>query len=223
MPRVLKPKFSKPSTCDGCPLRDKGIGWVPDKVVPDAEYVFLGEAPGSTEVTNGEPFKGQAGYVLDNWLVKPIAVLQLAKERGKVTVANTLRCLPPEVHGRPYPKGEEKRLAEAHCRQYDNFGNAHTIIMFGESPQRCFFGPELEAEDASDRRIQHDVKGVSGRIGRVVEKDGRRWVFAPHPAWILRQPAIVEHGQQALQIAAQTEQVADIQYVPWERAMLEVR
>ena len=131
-------------------------------------------------------------------------------------------CLPTETQGRAYPRGEEKTLAEAHCRQYDNFGAAHTIVLFGESPQRCWFKEELEAEDATDRQLGHAVKGVMGRVGRVMEKDGKRWVFAPHPAFILRQPALVSHGQQALRIACQSEEVATISYMDWDAAMREI-
>jgi len=35
-----------------------------------------------------------------------------------------------------------------------------------------------------------------------VERDGKKWIFAPHPAFILRQPALVGQGQEALKIAA---------------------
>ena len=212
----------KPINCDGCPLQQKGLGFVPDQRVNDPEYIFIGEAPGKNEVQQGKPFVGQAGHVLKAWLMKAVPEVQIASERNKITLMNTLRCLPPEIHGRPYPKGEEKDAAERQCRQYDNFGNAKTVVLFGESSQRCWFGEELEAEDASDRRIGRDVKGVMGRIGRVYEKLDRRWVLAPHPAWILRQPALVEHGQQSLRIAANTERVAEVDYVKWEQCMTEL-
>jgi uracil-DNA glycosylase family 4 len=209
----------KPDSCRNCSLYDKGRGWVPDTIAKNgADYVFIGEAPGGSEVTESIPFVGKAGFVLRSWLVKAVPTLQVALERGKVTIMNTLRCLPPEIAGRAYPKGEEKQVAETCCRQYDNLGTAHTVILFGEHSQTCWFREELLAEDATDRALGHDLKGVAGRIGRVYEKDGRRWVFAPHPAWILRQPALVEAGQAALRIAAQTETIADIKYVDWDVA-----
>lgn len=207
--------LTKPDGCANCPLRDKGVGFVPDQVAPHAEYVMVGEAPGRQEVQQGKPFVGKAGYVLKEWLLKAVPTLKIADEKGKITYANTLRCLPPEIHGRAYPKGEEKVLAESCCRQYDNFDSAHTIVLFGESPQRCLFNAELAAEDATDRQLGHEGKGVMGRVGRVYQKDGKRWVFAPHPAFILRQPSIVEHGQASLRIAAETERVADVEYVDW--------
>lgn len=215
--------LKKPEGCNGCPLQNKGVGFCPDKQVPRPKYMVIGEAPGKNEVDKGEPFIGKAGFVLDNWLIRAISTLQLAKEKKEISYMNTLRCLPPEVQGRPYPKGEEKYLAEAHCRQYDSIPETvHTVILFGESPQRVWFRDELDAEDASDRRIGREVKGVMGRIGREYEKDGKRWVFAPHPAYILRQPALVQHGQMALQIASNTEQVLEPDYVKWEEAVGEL-
>lgn len=212
--------MQKPDGCSGCVLEHKGQGFCQDKVALHPKWLLVGEAPGKQEVAKGEPFIGKAGFVLDNWLIKAVPVLQLAKERGEVTYMNTLRCLPPEVQGRAYPKGAEKLQAEAHCRQYDpDMTPYHTVVLFGESPQRAFFGSELEAEDAVDRQLHHDAKGVMGRVGRVYERDGKRWVFAPHPAYILRQPALVEHGQAALRIAANTDKEVEPEYVSWDRTV----
>lgn len=211
----------KPETCNGCSLFTKGIGFCPDKrAKKKAGYLFIGEAPGKNEVAVGEPFIGKAGFVLKNWLIRAVPDIQLAEERGEIMYANTLRCLPPEVQGRPYPKGEEKVVAEAHCRQYDEIPDTiHTVVLFGDSPQRLWFGRELDDEDQSDRRIGRDLKGVMGRIGREYERDNKRWVFAPHPAFILRQPALVQHGQNSLKIAANTEQISEPEYVQkWEEA-----
>ena len=213
----------KPSTCLGCPLQDKGQGFCPDRHSPSPKILLVGEAPGKSEIEKGEPFVGKSGYVLENWLLRAVPLLQIAKEKGHISYMNTLRCLPPEVQGRAYPKGEEKRLAEAHCRQYDQIApTVEVVILFGESPQRCFFAQELDAEDATDRRLGHDLKGVMGRVGRVYERDGKRWVFAPHPAYILRQPALVTHGQRALEIATGVDAVLEPEYVDWTLAMREI-
>lgn len=213
--------LQKPSGCVACPLYTKGLGFVPDKLESKAKFLFIGEAPGKQEIEKGEPFVGKAGFVLYSWLIHAVPHMKLALDRKEISFGNTLRCLPPEVQGRPYPKGEEKVQAEAACRQYDGrrLDGIHTVVLFGESPQRAHFGEELDAEDASDRRLGHDVKGVAGRMGRVYERDGRKYIFAPHPAWILRQPSLVEHGQACLKIASGQEKWAEIDYVGWEKAM----
>lgn len=163
---------------------------------------------------------GKAGFVLHNWLVRVIPEMQIAWERGEIGLANVLRCLPKEVQGRPYPKGQDKEQAEALCRQYDSWpANVHTVVLFGEYSQRLYFGEELHAEDVTDRSLGHDTKGVAGRMGRCYQKAGKRWIFAPHPAWILRQPSLVEHGQVCLKIAANTDKPVHVDYVRWDEAM----
>lgn len=219
MPRQIYPKFNQPPSCEGCPLYKVGLGFVPDLISKDEEYCIFGEAPGSTEVSNGKPFEGQAGFVLKNWLMRAVPPIQIALEKGKVSFRNILHCLPPDNKGRPYPTGETKRGAEGHCKQYHSEIKAHTVILLGEVPQRFFFSPELEAEDATDKRLNHDLKGVMGRIGRVYERDDKRWVFGPHPAFVLRQPALAGHGQQALKIATGVDKTAEVEYVPWQMAM----
>lgn len=211
----------KPDACTGCPLHTTGKGFVPDLLAIDEQYCIFGEAPGSTEIAKGRPFEGKAGFVLKNWLIASVPELQIALEKNRVSFRNILHCLPPDNKGRPYPSGETKRQAEEHCRQYHSGINAKTVLLLGEVPQRFFFGADLEAEDASDRRLGHDLKGVTGRIGRVYEREDKRWVFGPHPAYILRQPSLVGHGQQALQIAAGVDRVLEPAYKDWETAMME--
>ena len=213
----------RPSTCFGCPLHNKSVpGFCPDKPVSNPDYTIYGEAPGKNEITQATPFVGDAGFVLKNWLMKVVPPLQIANEKNKISYQNVLHCLPPMSQGRPYPKGKERIEAEAHCAQYRTVPEANTVILTGEVPQRFFFSNELEAEDAEDRQLGHDVKGVMGRIGRVYEKDGKRYVFAPHPAYILRQPALVQHGQMSLRIATSEDKLVDVDYAPWDRAMEEL-
>lgn len=215
----------KPSTCASCPLYEKGKGFCPDKIASRPRILFIGEAPGTHEInaTPPEPFVGRAGMVLKQWLLHAVPLMKLAWERGEITIMNTLRCLPPEIQGRPYPRGQEKIDAEACCRQYDRtIDGIDVVVLFGESPQRHWFKAELDAEDADDKGLGHQLKGVMGRIGRVYERDSKRWVFAPHPAFILRQPALVQHGQEALKIAVGAERVMEPEYLAWDYAMREL-
>ena len=213
---------SKPESCAGCPLVVYGRGFVPDQISLNEEYCFFGEAPGTTEINEGAPFVGKAGFVLKNWLIRAVPQLQIALEKNRVSFRNILHCLPPDNKGRAYPTGETKRLAEEHCKQYHSEIKASTVVLCGEVPQRFFFGEELEAEDASDRRLGRDVKGVMGRVGRVYEREGKRWTFCNHPAHILRQPSLVSHGQRALEIAAGVDKELEPKYVGWDQALQEI-
>jgi DNA polymerase len=57
---------------------------------PDADVVFVGEAPGANEVEEGEPFVGNAGRVLDS-LLEDVGI-----DREQVYITNLVKVRPPE-------------------------------------------------------------------------------------------------------------------------------
>jgi uracil-DNA glycosylase family 4 len=71
---------------------------------PEAELMFVGEAPGADEDIQGEPFVGRAGELL----TKIIEAMGLSRER--VYIANILKCrpdMPPGSSGNRKPTPEE--------------------------------------------------------------------------------------------------------------------
>ena len=56
---------------------------------PDAELVFIGEAPGANEDIQGEPFVGDAGQLLTRMIEA------MGYRRDEVYIANILKCRPP--------------------------------------------------------------------------------------------------------------------------------
>ena len=75
--------------CQRCPLhttRNKLVFGAGD---PDADLMFVGEAPGGDEDRQGIPFVGRAGQLL----TKIIAAI--GKTRDQVYIANILKCRPP--------------------------------------------------------------------------------------------------------------------------------
>jgi len=56
---------------------------------PDADLMFVGEAPGADEDLQGEPFVGRAGQLL----TKIIEAIGLRREQ--VYIANIIKCRPP--------------------------------------------------------------------------------------------------------------------------------
>ncbi|MEO8044023.1 MAG: uracil-DNA glycosylase [Spartobacteria bacterium] len=78
---------------------------------PDAELMFIGEAPGADEDLQGEPFVGRAGQLL----TKIIAAMGFS--RDDVYIANVLKCRPDMPAGEP---GNRKPTPEemATCLPY---------------------------------------------------------------------------------------------------------
>ena len=98
-PGVLKPKHDPAKIlaeirkdlggCQRCPLhatRNKLVFGAGD---PDADLMFVGEAPGGDEDRQGEPFVGRAGQLLSK------IITAIGKTREQVYITNILKCRPP--------------------------------------------------------------------------------------------------------------------------------
>ena len=75
--------------CQKCPLGETRNKFVFGVGNPDADIVFVGEAPGADEDRQGEPFVGRAGKLLDKILDA------IGFDRSQVYIANILKCRPP--------------------------------------------------------------------------------------------------------------------------------
>jgi DNA polymerase len=91
--------------CVRCPLSQGRTQVVVGNGDPDAEVMFVGEAPGYHEDRLGMPFVGQAGKLLDRLLHG------IGLRREDVFVANVLKCRPP---GNRDPLPAEIAACEGH-------------------------------------------------------------------------------------------------------------
>ena len=114
--------------CLGCPYRyGAAIG---PRGNPASRIVLVGEAPGTTEIVEGEPFRGRAGDVL--WR----AVDEARLLEGDLFITNSVACRPP--HGRPSVRaivachGRLVRDIEAHPRD--------VIVALGRTAVRAVTG-----------------------------------------------------------------------------------
>jgi uracil-DNA glycosylase len=86
---LLAPLRERVAVCLRCPhlaaARTQTVFGVGN---PDAELMFIGEAPGADEDRQGEPFVGRAGQLL----TKIINAMGLSRE--EVFIANVLKCRP---------------------------------------------------------------------------------------------------------------------------------
>jgi len=149
--------------CGLCATRNRtvpGVGTV------DAQWMFVGEAPGADEDAQGEPFVGAAGQLLDNML----AAVGLARGNG-VFIANVLKCRPPN-NRTPDP------LEAAACRPYLDrqieLVGPKLIVALGKSA--AFTLLDIDASVASLRNRVHRYRGTA-------------LIVTYHPAYLLRTPA----------------------------------
>jgi DNA polymerase len=108
----LNPLREQVAVCTKCPhLASSRTQTVFGVGNPDAEIMFIGEAPGADEDAQGEPFVGKAGQLLTR------IIQTMGFARGDVYIANILKCrpdMPPGSFGNRPPTPVEMQT----CRSY---------------------------------------------------------------------------------------------------------
>ena len=132
---------------------------------PNADLMFVGEAPGADEDIQGEPFVGRAGQLL----TKIIEAIDLKRE--DVYIANVIKCRPP---GNRNPEGDEVEQCEPFLfRQIDTI-KPKVIVALGKFAAQCLL------------RTTDPITRIRGR-----EFKYRDAILIPtyHPAYLLRTPS----------------------------------
>jgi len=132
---------------------------------PNADLMFVGEAPGADEDIQGEPFVGRAGQLL----TKIIEAIGLT--RADVYIANVIKCRPP---GNRNPEPDEVEQCEPFLfRQIDTI-KPKVIVALGKFAAQCLL------------RTTDPITRLRGR-----EFKYRDAILIPtyHPAYLLRTPS----------------------------------
>lgn len=131
---------------------------------PDAEIMFVGEAPGSDEDRQGEPFVGRAGQLL----TKIIEAMGLARER--VYIANIIKCRPP---GNRNPLPSEIGACSGFLRAQVEIISPRAIVALGTFSAQTLLGTDEK---------------ISRLRGRFHPFHGIPLMPTYHPAYLLRNP-----------------------------------
>jgi uracil-DNA glycosylase len=132
---------------------------------PNADLMFVGEAPGRDEDIQGIPFVGRAGQKLTQ-IIEAIGL-----KREDVYIANVIKCRPPENRN---PEPDEVEKCEPFLfRQIDTI-KPIVIVALGTFAARSL----LKTTDP-----------ISRLRGRVYEYRGAKLVPTFHPAFLLRNPS----------------------------------
>jgi DNA polymerase len=132
---------------------------------PDADLMFVGEAPGGDEDIQGIPFVGRAGQLL----TKIIEAIGLA--RGDVYIANVIKCRPPQNRN---PEQDEVETCEPFLFQQIDIIKPKVIVALGTFAART---------------LLRTLDPISRLRGRVFEYRGAKLIPTFHPAYLLRNPA----------------------------------
>jgi uracil-DNA glycosylase len=104
---------------------------------PDAELMFVGEAPGADEDIQGEPFVGRAGELL----TKIIEAMGLSRE--KVYIANILKCrpdMPSEASGNRKPTSEEMQTCIPYLHEQIDILKPKLLVGLGGTALQGLLG-----------------------------------------------------------------------------------
>ncbi len=157
--------------CEGRKNTVFGVGpTAPDSgVVPQVDWLIVGEGPGENEDRTGEPFVGQAGQLLDNML-KAIG----ASRQTNTYILNVVKCRPP---GNRNPELTEIAQCEPFLRRQIELLQPKVILAMG----RFAVNALLQAS------IPDVAKLPLGKLRGQVHAYGNTPVIATyHPAYLLR-------------------------------------
>jgi uracil-DNA glycosylase len=162
--------------CHLCPLAKTRRNLVFGDGNPDAQLVFVGEAPGADEDAQGLPFVGRAGQQL----TKIIEAMGLS--RKDVYICNILKCRPPQNRN-PLP---------AEIDACEPFLNKQLQII---SPKViCALGTF-----AAQTLLKTEVP-ITVLRGRFHSYQGIKLMPTYHPAYLLRNPSAKKYVWEDVQI-----------------------
>ena len=120
-------------SCTLCPLAQTRHNAVPGSGNPNADIMFIGEAPGFHEDRQGLPFVGAAGNVLDEML----ASIELS--RSDVFIGNMIKCRPPNNRD---PSTSEMDACRPYLDRQIDLINPKVIVALGRHSFGKFFPGE---------------------------------------------------------------------------------
>ncbi len=129
-----------------------------------SEIMFIGEGPGEQEDSQGVPFVGKAGKLLDEML----AIIGL--DRSKFYICNIVKCRPPQNRD---PLGVEQDACIGYLERQIELVKPKLIVCLGRI--------------AAMRLIREDFK-ITREHGQWFERDGIKIMAMYHPAALLRDP-----------------------------------
>jgi uracil-DNA glycosylase family 4 len=104
---------------------------------PNAELMFIGEAPGADEDRRGEPFVGRAGQLLTK------IIETMGFKRSDVYIANVLKCrpdMPPGSSGNRPPTPEEMQTCLPYLAEQIDIIQPKVLIALGATAVEGLLG-----------------------------------------------------------------------------------
>jgi uracil-DNA glycosylase family 4 len=150
--------------CQRCKLAPTRTHIVFGSGNPNAELVFVGEAPGADEDEQGLPFVGAAGQYLTK-IIESIGV-----KREDTYICNILKCRPPNNRN---PEPDEVAQCSPFLKRQLETIKPKVVCCLGKFAAQTL----LQSADS-----------ITRLRGRFHDIDGMRVIATFHPAYLLRSP-----------------------------------
>ena len=151
--------------CEKCRLAKTRTNVVYGVGSPNADLMFIGEAPGRDEDLQGEPFVGRAGQLLTD-IIKAMKLT-----RDDVYIANVIKCRPPENRN---PEPDEIEECRPFIRRQIEVIQPKVIVTLGR----------IALQSLMERGY-----AISGARGQWLDFHGIKVMPTYHPAYLLRTPS----------------------------------
>ena len=153
--------------CQRCKLWTTRTKIVFGEGSPQAQLMFVGEAPGADEDASGRPFVGKAGQLL----TKMIEAIELKRE--DVYIANILKSRPP---GNRTPEAEETRACIPFLYRQIATVRPRLIVTLGNPATQGLLG------------VKTGISQLRGQFQNYPRDSGIKILPTFHPAYLLRSP-----------------------------------
>ena len=157
---------------EGCALKASATNLVFGDGNPDADIMFIGEAPGADEDRQGLPFVGVSGQLLD----RMIAAIGL--DRSSAYITNIVPWRPPENRK---PTGAETAACLPFVERHIGLVNPRVLVLVGGTAAAALLG------------TTEGITKLRGRWLAYRDEAGGQAIDAMaiyHPAYLLRQSAL---------------------------------
>jgi uracil-DNA glycosylase len=149
--RTLDEAALDASTCRRCRLAEGRTQVVYGVGDPNADLMFIGEAPGFHEDKQGEPFVGAAGQLL-NQLLSEIEV-----PRGAVYINNVILCRPP---GNRDPLPDELEACQPWLDERIAIIDPAVVVTLGNWATRYILGRQISISRVRGQRFPWNGRTV---------------------------------------------------------------
>lgn len=148
--------------CSLCPLCKHRTNIVFGEGNPEAEVLFIGEAPGADEDAQGLPFVGKAGKLLTR------IIEAMGFKRSDVYIANIIKCRP---QGNRTPSPDETGKCSLFLKRQIDIIRPKVICALGT---------------VAANYLLNETRGITKLRGRFHDFDGIKLMPTFHPAYLLR-------------------------------------